>query len=85
MLIHLLRTAPGPITAMSLLGGFALVMTGNIPLAIVGAVLMFFALLVPFLQLPTKRNDTPELPELAPRRPSGEQSETPEPVRHKGS
>lgn len=80
MLVRLLRTAPGLITAICLLGGFALLMTGRDPLRIAGAVLMFFALLVPFLQLPTTRNSTPDLPAQTPRRPSGQQPETPEPV-----
>ena len=54
-LSHLLRTAPAPLTAIGLLGGFALIATGILPLAIGGAVFIGLGLLVPYLRLPTDR------------------------------
>ena len=57
MFLHVLRTWPGAITAVCLFGGLGLMVIGDRTLAVAGAALIFLAVLVPFLQLPTGREE----------------------------
>ena len=51
MLAHLLRTSPGVLSAVGVILGFVLIMSGVLPLAVVGAALIVLAFLVPYFRL----------------------------------
>jgi hypothetical protein len=51
MIAHLLKTSPGPISAVLLVVGFAMMASGYLPLSVAGAALILLAFFVPFIRL----------------------------------
>ena len=55
-----LRAAPAPFAAALLICGILLIIFGNTPLAVAGAVSLALAILTPFLTLPVSSTHPPE-------------------------
>jgi len=74
---HLLERHPIPTTAVGLVGGLALIMTGNLIAALAGGALILLGLLVPFLRLAPRPTTPPPVAEPGSEIDAGVQQSNP--------